>query len=217
MKLGLLESSLTPYEKMELYNAGRRRENVGACGDSKLLDYWYICDHAGFKVAKAGIEAEMKKRGLPIPGVKAAEPAPVAPKVEPAPEAPAPVEEPEVKVAPAEVFTKVFIETGLKDAIQAGGIRCELARLILNFIKEISGYRVANAFGAGGSVDIKLIRPDGSSEVYNPKTQLKYFIDDIKGILLDAASSDPVVEEKIRAKYNELVDLGLVGSPRAHI
>ena len=57
-------SSLTPYEKMDLFNKGQRRENVKACGDQKLFDYRRICQQYGFTSALRQIEAEMISRGL---------------------------------------------------------------------------------------------------------------------------------------------------------
>lgn len=57
-------STLTPYEKMQAFNAGQRRENVRACGDQKLIDYRRICANNNFYNALDQIETEMVNRGL---------------------------------------------------------------------------------------------------------------------------------------------------------
>ena len=57
-------SNLTPYEKMQAFEAGTRRENVAACSDSKLQGYREICLRAHFNNALAKIEAELVKRGI---------------------------------------------------------------------------------------------------------------------------------------------------------
>lgn len=60
----LLEATLTPYEKMYAAETGTRRENLKACGDSKLALYRDICKKNNFSNTLAKIEAEMQNRGL---------------------------------------------------------------------------------------------------------------------------------------------------------
>jgi hypothetical protein len=60
----LLEATLTPYEKMYAAETGARRENLKACGDSKLVLYREICKKNNFPNTLAKIEAEMQSRGL---------------------------------------------------------------------------------------------------------------------------------------------------------
>ena len=57
-------SNLTPEEKMREFDAGRRRENVKACGDSKLQIYYDICKQYGYTNALDKIRDEMVNRGL---------------------------------------------------------------------------------------------------------------------------------------------------------
>ena len=60
----LLETTLTPYEKMYAAETGTRRENLKACGDSKLALYRDICKKNNFSNTLAKIETEMQNRGL---------------------------------------------------------------------------------------------------------------------------------------------------------
>ncbi len=64
--INLTEASpaLSAYEKVREFNAGRRRENVKACGDQKLINYYNIAVSNGFSVAEAAFEAELINRGL---------------------------------------------------------------------------------------------------------------------------------------------------------
>ena len=65
---GLCEASnLSPYDKMKAFENGTRKENVKACGDAKLREYHRICYGYNYANALAAIEAEFKRRGLPIP------------------------------------------------------------------------------------------------------------------------------------------------------
>lgn len=57
-------SNLSPTEKMRLFNAGQRRENIKACSDQKLKDYYNICVQNGFKNAENQIMSELIARGL---------------------------------------------------------------------------------------------------------------------------------------------------------
>lgn len=57
-------SNLSPIEKMRLFNIGQRRENIKACGDQKLKDYYDICVQNGFKNAENQIISELIARGL---------------------------------------------------------------------------------------------------------------------------------------------------------
>lgn len=57
-------SGLTPEDKMRLFNTGARRENVKACSDQKLKDYYKICAANGFRIAGAQILQELIARGL---------------------------------------------------------------------------------------------------------------------------------------------------------
>lgn len=65
-------SSLSAFEKMQLFDIGQRRENVKACGDAKLQQYYQICKIHGFHNALRQIEAEMIARGLLQPQRQAA-------------------------------------------------------------------------------------------------------------------------------------------------
>lgn len=57
-------SGLSPVEKMRLFDIGQRRENVKACSDQKLKDYYKICSANGFRIAGAQILQELIARGL---------------------------------------------------------------------------------------------------------------------------------------------------------
>jgi len=58
-------SNLSPEEKMDLFNRGQRRENLGACKDDKLVAYHKICVTLKYDNARRQIEAEMDRRGIP--------------------------------------------------------------------------------------------------------------------------------------------------------
>lgn len=57
-------SGLSPEEKMDLFNQGKRRENLAACGDAKLKLFYEVCIDNNFTVALAQVEKEMQKRGI---------------------------------------------------------------------------------------------------------------------------------------------------------
>jgi hypothetical protein len=57
-------SALTEIEKMDLFDQGRRRENLGACKIDKLIRYYHICLDHGYFAARVSIEVEFTKRGL---------------------------------------------------------------------------------------------------------------------------------------------------------
>ena len=57
-------SALSPYQKMDLFNQGQRRENLRACSDNKLINYYNICLISGFKSATRQITAELLNRDL---------------------------------------------------------------------------------------------------------------------------------------------------------
>lgn len=61
----LLEEALTPEEKMDLWHDGKRRENIKACGDRKLVKYRHICLQNGYDKEVEIIEKELEKRGIP--------------------------------------------------------------------------------------------------------------------------------------------------------
>lgn len=66
-KATILEASgatLSPYQKMDLFNRGQRRENLKACSDKKLIDYYNICLVGGLKRATRQITAELLNRDL---------------------------------------------------------------------------------------------------------------------------------------------------------
>ena len=58
-------STLSELEKMQQFDAGQRRENLGACKIDKLLRYYHITLNNNYKTAAAQIEGELRKRGLP--------------------------------------------------------------------------------------------------------------------------------------------------------
>lgn len=65
MKINKLQEanpSLTPYEKMDLFNQGKRRENIKACNTSKLVTFYKICLDNNFKLAQVQIETELMSR-----------------------------------------------------------------------------------------------------------------------------------------------------------
>ena len=71
MKIGAIhegitleEAKLSPQDKMDMWHAGERRENISACGDSKLLQYKEICEHKGYDEEVDIINRELQKRGL---------------------------------------------------------------------------------------------------------------------------------------------------------
>lgn len=57
-------SALTPLEKMQAFNDGTRRENVRACSDQKILDYYRITVGHKLVNARNQLFAEIKRRGL---------------------------------------------------------------------------------------------------------------------------------------------------------
>ena len=61
-KLQEANSSLTPYEKMDLFNQGKRRENIKACKTSKLVVFYKICLDNNFTLAQMQIETELMSR-----------------------------------------------------------------------------------------------------------------------------------------------------------
>lgn len=50
-------------QKMQDFDAGRRKENIRACGENKLLDYYEICLRRNLKNAARQIKAELINRG----------------------------------------------------------------------------------------------------------------------------------------------------------
>ena len=65
--LSLEESALTPEEKMDMWHNGERRENIKACGDSKLYMYRDICKNKDYVREVAIIDNELTNRGLSVP------------------------------------------------------------------------------------------------------------------------------------------------------
>lgn len=63
----LEESNLTPQQKMDAWHAGKRRENIKACGEGKLLRYLDICKESGYNREVGFIKNELRSRGFPIP------------------------------------------------------------------------------------------------------------------------------------------------------
>ena len=64
-KLILLEApALTDLEKMQLFDQGRRRENVKACGVDKLINYYKICLANNLYRARTQLEDEFYRRDL---------------------------------------------------------------------------------------------------------------------------------------------------------
>lgn len=59
----LNEATLSAEEKMELWHNGQRRENIKACSDKKLIDYYKICVDKGYIKEGATIADELKARG----------------------------------------------------------------------------------------------------------------------------------------------------------
>lgn len=55
---------LTEIEKMDLFNRGQRRENLGSCKIDKLIRYYHITLDHGYYAARTQIEVEFDKRGL---------------------------------------------------------------------------------------------------------------------------------------------------------
>lgn len=51
-------------QKMKDFDAGTRKENIKACGDQKLVDYYDICVSHNFNNAKYQLEQELRARGL---------------------------------------------------------------------------------------------------------------------------------------------------------
>ena len=64
-KLILLEApALTDLEKMQLFDQGKRKENVKACGVDKLINYYKICLANNLHRARVQIEGEFDRRDL---------------------------------------------------------------------------------------------------------------------------------------------------------
>lgn len=57
-------STLTPLEKMKAFNDGTRRENVKACSDQKIVEYYKIAGYHRLNNARDQLFAEIKRRGL---------------------------------------------------------------------------------------------------------------------------------------------------------
>lgn len=57
-------SGLTPVQKMQAFNNGTRKENVKACGDEKLINYYNICCSYNLTYAKRQLEIELARRGM---------------------------------------------------------------------------------------------------------------------------------------------------------
>jgi len=57
-------NNMSPYDKMKAFDQGQRRENVKACGEVKLCDYYRLCANYNFENARQQIGAELIKRGL---------------------------------------------------------------------------------------------------------------------------------------------------------
>lgn len=68
------ESSLSNEEKVELWHAGKRRENIKACGEEKLADFWRIARDRGYFEILDAIDDECTRRGISPFGVKVAIP-----------------------------------------------------------------------------------------------------------------------------------------------
>lgn len=58
------ETTLTAQEKMKLFDLGKRKENIKACSDQKLLLYQTICQDLGYSYALDKIDDELIYRGL---------------------------------------------------------------------------------------------------------------------------------------------------------
>lgn len=56
-------SSLSAFDKMRLFDQGKRRENLKACSSMKLITFYSVCLNNGFKNAEKQVAAEMKARG----------------------------------------------------------------------------------------------------------------------------------------------------------
>ena len=65
-------TSPTPemYNKIEMWHNGQRRENIKACGDSKLLTYYNICKEKGYTEQQEQIKQELDKRNIQIQFIK---------------------------------------------------------------------------------------------------------------------------------------------------
>lgn len=58
------------YQKMQDWNDGKRRENIKACKDSKLIMYWKHCKDHGFEVCCQKCEEEANRRGWTFDKIK---------------------------------------------------------------------------------------------------------------------------------------------------
>lgn len=57
-------------EKMKAWNDGKRRENIKACKDSKLIMYWKHCKDHGYEVCCQKCEEEANRRGWTFNKIK---------------------------------------------------------------------------------------------------------------------------------------------------
>lgn len=64
IKLTEASSTLSPLDKMRLFNQGQRRENIKACSPVKLLVYYRICLDNNLRRAEDQIATELLNRGL---------------------------------------------------------------------------------------------------------------------------------------------------------
>lgn len=56
--------------KMQDWNDGKRRENIKACNDAKLIVYWEHCKSHGFDVCCEKCEEEANRRGWTFTKIK---------------------------------------------------------------------------------------------------------------------------------------------------
>lgn len=57
-------STLTALEKMQAFDAGTRRENIKACSDVKLINYYKICIENNLQVAADKLAGELLYRDM---------------------------------------------------------------------------------------------------------------------------------------------------------
>lgn len=66
------ESSLSNIEKVDLWHAGKRKENIKACGEAKLEDFYRIAKSRGYSEILDAIDSECRRRGIPLFGTSPA-------------------------------------------------------------------------------------------------------------------------------------------------
>jgi len=189
-------SNLSPLEKMKLFNAGARRENVKACGDGKLRDYWDICDIHQLNNAKSQIEAEMRRRGLNIPGSIHVQSQPQS-------------QSPQNTTAPIKATLRINIDNLQSDELYYAVLKTEYTKLSTPIYADISNHMINLQSEADEAFAALLVAVSAKAKL---ATQICLGIvtkiglgttDDIRALIIEAAQNNRLTT-LISNKLNEL-------------